>query len=55
MIAISPLDAELKKESNSPKPEIEIGPRIITAIPPPTIIKIHIKNMNPKSCPWIIF
>ncbi|MFB5614993.1 MAG: hypothetical protein ACE5RI_07840 [Candidatus Nitrosomaritimum yanchengensis] len=55
IIAISPLVTELKKESNSPKPVIEMGPRIVTAMPPPTKIKTHIKNMNPKSCPWIIF
>lgn len=28
----------------SPKPSIEIGPKIVTTIPPPIKIKIHIPN-----------
>ena len=35
-------------QSNSPNPETENGPNIVTAIPPPTSIKIHIPNKNPK-------
>ncbi len=35
-------------QSSSPNPEIEIGPKIVTRIPPPTIIKTHIENKNPK-------
>ena len=46
-----PFITEFNKEFNSPNPEIEIGPRIRTAIPPPIMIRIHIKNINPKSCP----
>jgi hypothetical protein len=40
--------AEAKIKSNSPYPEIVIGARIRTAIPPPMIIKIHIAKMNTK-------
>lgn len=50
-IAILPLRIEFNKVSYSPYPEIEIGPKIVTAIPPPIKIRIHIKNKNPKSCP----
>ncbi len=50
-IAIIPLKTELIKGSNSPKPVIEIGPKIVTAIPPPISIKSHIKNKNPKIGP----
>ena len=40
--------AEERNKSNSPNPEIVIGARIRTAIPPPIIIKIHIAKMNRK-------
>ena len=40
--------AEEKIKSNSPNPEIVIGAKIKTAIPPPIIIKIHIAKMNTK-------
>jgi len=36
-------------QSNSPKPEIEIGPKIVTTIPPPKIIKPHIANKKMNS------
>ena len=48
-IAARPLIREFIKESNSPNPETERGPRMVTAIPPPRIIRIHIKNKKPKS------
>ena len=50
-----PLTIEFIQGSNSPKPVIEMGPRIITAMAPPIIIKTHIKNKNPKRGPCIIF
>ena len=34
---------------NSPKPETEIGPKIVTTIPPPKIIKPHIANKKVNS------
>ena len=40
--------AEEKIKSKSPNPEIVIGARITTAIPPPMIINIHIAKMNTK-------
>lgn len=39
---------EEKIKLNSPNPDISIGARIRTAIPPPIIIKIHIAKMNMK-------
>lgn len=33
---------------NSPYPVIEIGPKIVTRIPPPRRIRIHIANKNPN-------
>ena len=39
---------EEKIKLNSPNPEIVIGAKIRTAIPPPRIIKIHIAKMNTK-------
>lgn len=51
IIAIIPFTIEFNKELNSPNPESEIGPTTRIAIPPPIIIRIHIKNINPKSCP----
>jgi len=36
-------------QSRSPNPEIDIGPRRETTIPPPTIIKTHIANKNPNN------
>lgn len=39
---------EEKIKSNSPNPEISIGAKIRTAIPPPIIINIHIAKMNMK-------
>jgi len=50
-IAIIPLRMDPNNSSYSPYPEIEMGPKIVTAIPPPIKIRIHIKNKNPKSCP----
>ena len=47
-IAIPPLVTDVKILSNSPKPEMEIGPKITTAIPPPSIIKIHIAKRKTK-------
>jgi len=35
-------------QSRSPNPEIDIGPKRVTTIPPPTRIKIHIANKNPN-------
>jgi len=35
-------------QSRSPKPEIDTGPRRVTIIPPPIIIKTHIANKNPN-------
>ena len=35
-------------ELRSPNPDIEIGPRIVTTIPPPTSIKPHIASKNPS-------
>jgi len=32
----------------SPNPDIVIGPRSVTTIPPPISIKIHIANKNPN-------
>ena len=40
---------EFAKESSSPNPEIESGPKNRTAMPPPNSIKIHITKINPKS------
>ena len=48
MIATIALIIDPKNKSNSPNPEIESGPKILTAIPPPASIKIHIANKNPK-------
>lgn len=42
------LITEEKIKSNSSYPEIVIGARITTAIPPPMIISIHIAKMNTK-------
>jgi len=39
---------EEKIGSNSPYPEIVIGAKIRTVIPPPIIIKIHIAKINTK-------
>ena len=36
-------------QSNSPNPETEIGPRMVTTIPPPTIINPHIANKKVNS------
>jgi len=47
-IDITALIAEEKIKSNSPYPEIVIGAKIRTAIPPPIIIKIHIAKINRK-------
>jgi hypothetical protein len=47
-IDITALIAEEKIKSKSPYPEIVIGARITTAIPPPMMINIHIANMNTK-------
>ena len=47
-IAIPPFVTDVKILSNSPKPEIEIGPKIITAIPPPRRIKIHIAKRKTR-------
>jgi len=48
MIATIALITDPINKSSSPNPEIEIGPNIVTTIPPPTSIKIHIANKNPK-------
>ena len=48
MIATIALITDPINQSSSPNPEIENGPNIVTAIPPPTSIKIHIPNKNPK-------
>ncbi len=48
MIATIALITDPKKKLNSPNPETEIGPNIVTTIPPPTSIRIHIANKNPK-------
>ncbi len=48
MIATIALVTDPINKLNSPNPEIEIGPNIVTTIPPPTSIKIHIANKNPK-------
>ena len=47
-IAIIVLMEELAKESSSPNPEIERGPKNIIVIPPPNSIRIHIKKIKPK-------
>ena len=36
------------RESKSPKPEIDIGPNIVTRIPPPANNKSHIAKMKMK-------
>ena len=43
-IAITALITDAINQLNSPNPEIEIGPKIVTTIPPPTIINPHIAN-----------
>jgi hypothetical protein len=48
MIATIALITDPINISNSPNPETEIGPNIVTTIPPPTNIKSHIANKNPK-------
>jgi len=48
MIATIALITDPINKSSSPNPEIENGPSIMTVIPPPTSIKIHITNKNPK-------
>lgn len=48
MIAIIAFIVDVTNKSNSPNPEIEKGPKIDTAIPPPTRINPHIPNRNPK-------
>ena len=48
MIATIALITEPINQSSLPNPEIENGPNIVTAIPPPISIKIHIPNKNPK-------
>jgi len=48
IIAIIALITDEINQSRSPNPEIDIGPRRITTIPPPAIIKIHIVNKNPN-------
>jgi hypothetical protein len=47
MIAIIPLITDPINQLNSPYPLIEIGPKRITIIPPPIIIKSHIANKKP--------
>jgi len=47
MIAIIPLITEPINQLNSPYPLIEMGPKMVTIIPPPTIIKSHIANKKP--------
>ena len=49
IIAIIALIEEVAKESSSPNPEIERGPKISTAIPPPSSIRIHITKIKPKT------
>ena len=48
MIATTALITDAINQSSSPNPEIEMGPNTVTTIPPPTSIKIHIANKNPK-------
>ena len=48
IIATPPFTTDVRIGSKSPKPETEIGPNTITAIPPPITINIHNPNKNPK-------
>ena len=54
MIATIALITDPINKLNSPNPEIEIGPNIVTRIPPPTSIKTHIPNKNPKRSDFIM-
>jgi hypothetical protein len=47
--AIIALITDAINQLRSPNPEIEMGPSIVTTIPPPTMIRVHIANKNPKS------
>ena len=49
IIAIIALIEEFAKESSSPSPEIERGPKNNTAIPPPNSISTHITKIKPKT------
>lgn len=42
--AMTALITDAINQLSSPNPEIEIGPRMVTTIPPPTIINPHIAN-----------
>lgn len=44
---IIPFTIEVSSEFIAPNPDIEMGPRIETDIPPPIKIKIHIQKINP--------
>jgi hypothetical protein len=46
--AITVLITDEMNQLKSPYPEIDIGPRNVTIIPPPMIINPHIANKNPK-------
>ena len=46
-IAIIPFTIDVSSEFIAPNPDIEIGPKTETTIPPPIKIKIHIQKMNP--------
>lgn len=39
-------DVTYKSTESDPNPENDIGPRIMTAIPPPNSIRIHIVKRN---------
>ncbi len=47
IIATTAFMIEDMNQFSSPYPEIEIGPKIVTTIAPPTSIRIHIPNKNP--------
>ena len=54
IIAIIAFIPEDKIESKSPKPEIDIGPNIVTRIPPPANNKSHITKINTKIEEFIV-
>ena len=43
------LITDAMNQLSSPNPEIEIGPKMVTTIPPPTIINPHIANKKVNS------
>ena len=46
---MTPFMAEDTNQLRSPKVVIEIGPKMVTTMPPPIKIRIHIENKKPNN------